>query len=73
MGTPQVLTGVGQLETAAKGETSIELHPTLNCICVTFLCLSNLVVQTVLVLDLLRDQRVVAPLLRLVPQALPFI
>ena len=38
MGTPQVLTGVGQLETAAKGETSIELHPTLNCsICVTFL------------------------------------
>ena len=30
MGTPQVLTGVGQLETAAKGETSIELHPTLQ-------------------------------------------
>ena len=49
VGAPQVLAGVRQLETPAEGIAAVKLHPTL-------------IVQTVLVLYLVRDQRVVPSL-----------
>ena len=44
--TPEVLAGVRQLETAAERVAAVKLHPAL-------------IVQTVLVLDLISDHRVV--------------
>ena len=46
MSTPEVLARVSQLETPAKREATVKLHPAL-------------IVQTVLVLDLISDHRVV--------------